>query len=44
MNDWEPSFNPEELVAVVLSVASGGTSKAQLTDIFETHCKPVGAV
>jgi hypothetical protein len=27
MNNWEPSFDEEELVNVVLSVASGGLSK-----------------
>ncbi len=43
MNDWEPSFNQEELVEVVLSVASGELRKAQLTGIFESRCKPFGA-
>jgi death-on-curing protein len=42
MNDWEPSFSQEELVEVVLSVASGQLSKAQLTEIFESRCKPLG--
>ena len=42
MNDWEPSFSQEELVEVVLSVASGELSKAQLTAIFESRCKPLG--
>ena len=42
MNDWEPSFNEEELVEVVLSVASGDLGKAQLTEIFESRCKPLG--
>jgi len=39
MNDWEPSFDEEELVEVVLSVASGKLSKAQLTQIFESRCQ-----
>jgi hypothetical protein len=42
MNDWEPSFSQEELVEVVLSVASGKLSKAQLTEIFESRCTPLG--
>jgi death-on-curing protein len=42
MNDWEPSFTQEGLVEVVLSVASGELSKAQLTEIFESRCKPLG--
>jgi death-on-curing protein len=42
MNDWEPSFNQEELVEVVLSVASRELSKARLTGIFESRCKPLG--
>src|SRR5450755_2575989 len=42
MNDWEPSFSQEELVEVVLSVASGELSKAELTEIFESRCKPLG--
>jgi death on curing protein len=42
MNDWEPSFDPEELVEVVLAVASGELGKARLTEIFESHCEPLG--
>jgi death on curing protein len=42
MNDWELSFSQEELVEVVLSVASGELSKAQLTEIFQSRCKPLG--
>jgi death-on-curing protein len=40
MNDPEPSFSQEELAEVVLAVASGELSKAQLTGIFESRCKP----
>ena len=32
MNDWEPTFAEEELVALVLSVASSGLSKPRLID------------
>jgi death-on-curing protein len=42
MNDWEPTFNQEELVELVLSVASGELSKARLTEIFGSRCKPLG--
>lgn len=40
MNDWEPLFGEDELVDLVLSVASAGTSKARLTEMFERRCKP----
>lgn len=42
MNGWQPSFSEEELVEVVLSVASGELSKAQLTEVFESRCTPLG--
>lgn len=41
MNNWEPTFDEEELVDMVLSVASGGLSKRALIEIFESHCKPL---
>jgi death-on-curing protein len=40
MNDWEPEFSDDELVDVVLSVASGSTSKSELISIFENRCRP----
>jgi len=40
MNNWEPTFDEEELVALVLSVASGGLRKPALIEIFESRCKP----
>lgn len=40
MNDWEPTLDEEELVDLVLSVASGRLAKPQLTAIFETRCRP----
>ncbi len=40
LNDWKPNFDPDELVDVVLSVASGQIGKQQLIDIFETRCEP----
>jgi death-on-curing protein len=39
MNNWEPIFDEEELVDLVLSVASGGLNKARLIEIFESRCK-----
>jgi death-on-curing protein len=44
MNDWDPSFTQEELAEVVLSLASGELSKTQLTEIFESRCKPAGEI
>jgi len=40
MNDWEPAFDEEELVALVLSVASGRLLKPELITIFESRCCP----
>jgi hypothetical protein len=40
VNDWEPMFDEEELVDLVLSVASGELSKPRLIEIFESRCKP----
>jgi len=40
MNEWEPTFDEEELVDLVLSVAAGGPSKPRLIEIFESRCKP----
>jgi death-on-curing protein len=41
MNNWEPTLDEEELVDVVLSIASGGLSKPGLTQIFESRCRPL---
>ncbi|HWC95673.1 MAG TPA: type II toxin-antitoxin system death-on-curing family toxin [Candidatus Sulfopaludibacter sp.] len=41
INDWEPGFCEDELVDLVLSVASGATSKPALTTAFELRCQPV---
>jgi len=40
MNNWEPTFDNEELVDLVLSVASGTLRKPELLEIFETRCMP----
>ena len=39
MNNWEPTFDEEELADVVLSVASGELGKPRLTEIFELRCQ-----
>lgn len=41
MNDWDATFGEEELVDVVLSVASDRLGKEALTKIFESRCKPL---
>jgi death-on-curing protein len=41
MNNWDPTFGEEELVDLVLSVASGRLSKQGLIGIFEARCKPL---
>lgn len=40
INDWEPAFSEDELVDLVLSVASGTMSKSALTETIEAHCCP----
>ncbi len=44
MNGWEPDFEPDELVELVLTVASGVTGKTALTGIFESRCRLARAV
>lgn len=41
MNNWEPTLDEEELVDVVLSIASGGLRKPGLIEIFESRCRPI---
>jgi death-on-curing protein len=41
MQEWEPLFDEEELVNVVLAVASGVMDKAKLTSIFDRRCQPL---
>ena len=40
INEWELDFSEDELVDLVLSVASGTTSKSTLTETFEARCRP----
>lgn len=39
MNDWEPTFDEQELVDLVLAVASNGLSKHGLILKFESRCR-----
>src|SRR5712692_7655012 len=39
MNGWEPQFESDELVEVVLSVASGTMKKEELTQRFAIRCR-----
>lgn len=41
MNNREPLFGQEELVELVLSVASGVLGKPAPIGAFETHCSPL---
>jgi death-on-curing protein len=41
INNWEPTFDEEELVDMVLSLASGGLGKARLIEIFASRCNPL---
>jgi len=40
MNNWEPRFEEDQLVNIVLSVAEGRMLKPQLIQTFESHCDP----
>jgi death-on-curing protein len=41
MNNWTPNFDEDELVDLVLSVASGAVGKSGLIEIFEFRCAPI---
>lgn len=40
MNGWEPTLDEDELVELVLSVASGELGKTALVQTFESRCRP----
>jgi death-on-curing protein len=40
MNDWEPQFNEDQLVEMVLSVASGRMLKPELVQVFKSTSQP----
>jgi death on curing protein len=39
MNDWEAAFSDEELLEVVLAVASSRMAKPELVAVFESRCR-----
>ena len=41
MNDWEPTFDEDELADLVLAVASVTAQKAELIEIFEARCRQI---
>ena len=41
MNDWEPLFEEQELVDLVLLLASSGLKKSELVETFEARCRPL---
>jgi death-on-curing protein len=41
MNNWDATLDEEELVDLVLSVASGRVNKQGLIEIFEARCKTI---
>ena len=41
INDWEPTFGEDELVEVVLAVATGMLAKQELIAYFEEHTRPI---
>lgn len=40
MNDWEPTFEEDEFVELVLSVASSELKKPELVETFASRCRP----
>lgn len=42
INDWMPTFEEDELVDLVLAVASGRLLKPGVVAAFESHCRPSG--
>ncbi len=41
INHWDLEMSEDELVNLVLGVASGVTTKAKLTTVFEERCRPI---
>jgi len=41
INDWDPMLDENELVELVLSIASGNFKKAELTSLFERRCQQI---
>jgi death-on-curing protein len=44
INDWDLDLSEDELVDLVLSVASGAIPKSALTRVFESSCHPASGL
>lgn len=42
LNDWEPTFDEDALVNLVLGVAQGQISKDEVIQFFVANCRPLG--
>jgi death-on-curing protein len=42
LNNWEPTLAEEELVELVLAVASSRLAKQELVAVFESRCRSLG--
>ena len=40
LNEWEPAFDADQMIDIVLGVASGQIDKAELTEFFEANSRP----
>ncbi len=40
LNGWEPTFDADQMIDLVLGVASGQINKTQLTEFFEANSRP----
>ena len=43
LNAWDLDLDSDELVNVVINVASGRLTKSELTETFESRCRPARA-
>jgi death on curing protein len=41
MNDWEPLFEEDDLVTLVLGIAAGAIGKAQVVEWFHSLSRPI---
>ncbi len=41
LNDWDMALDPDELVEIVLAVATGETGKEELVNTFESRCRTI---
>ena len=40
LNGWEPTFDADQMIDLVLGVASGQIDKSELTEFFEANSRP----